>query len=121
MMVAPLMPLTLLGHRFGENVGWMGQAKERCRSHREADSGSRWHGAVEVWRRACVDEYMQDDRVVWGHGCVDDGPSKVDTSVPALEMDRRNMEAATSESASDWMDPVPVYGWATSGASGYRW
>ncbi|KAE8805767.1 Serine carboxypeptidase-like 19 [Hordeum vulgare] len=100
-MVAPSMPLSLRGLRFGANVVRTGQVKERCRIHRKADGGSRWHGAVEVWQRARVSGYVQDGGVVSRHGDVDDGPGKVDESVPALEMDRRKMAVTSFESAPD--------------------
>ncbi|KAE8820660.1 U-box domain-containing protein 7 [Hordeum vulgare] len=52
---------------------------------------------VRRWTR--VDGYVQDGGIVLRHGGVDGRPSKVDASVPALEMNGWKMAMATSESA----------------------
>lgn len=68
-------------------------------THRMADDGSRRHGAAQVRGWSRVDGYVQEGGTVWHRGGVDDGSDKVDASVPALEMDRWKMAAATYECA----------------------
>ena len=48
-----------------------GDEEEQYFIYRKADDGSRWHGAAECRRRACVDGYVQDGGVVWNRDGVD--------------------------------------------------
>ncbi|KAE8796773.1 hypothetical protein D1007_28065 [Hordeum vulgare] len=87
-MTAPLVSFTLVGHRFGANVGWRGLEEEQYPIYRKANDGSRWHDAAEFWRRMRADGYVQDNGAVCHRGGVDGRPDKVNASVPVVEMDQ---------------------------------
>ena len=85
-MMAPSVPFSLLGHRFGARAGWSGVVEERCYIYCKADGGSRRHGAAGSRRWPRGDERAQGGGPVWHRGDIDGRPDKDNALVPVLKM-----------------------------------